>query len=326
MQQQRLTNNAGLDLMAAVWLATDEYKHDSRPNHISVTALIKPLRQIVLARRVPLVEQTVDIADRIASSIGHVLHRGIEHSWTDCYRESLEKLGYPKRVIDAVRINPTEKEPDTIQVFTEFRSEKGIAGFVISGQVDMIVDGRLRDAKSTKVWAYQSQKSIEGWKLQGSIYRWLNPEKVTHDELLIQYLLLDWNRAESKRSANYPPHAVPVRSIAMMDLQETEQWITNKLALLRQYMDAPDHDIPECNEEELWRSEPVFKYYAKVEATGRSTKNFDTLLEAREHMSSKGGKGRIDSVPGVVKACLYCPAFSVCLQKDRLIADGSLTL
>jgi hypothetical protein len=91
-------------------------------------------------------------------------------------------------------------------------------------------------------------------------------------------------------------------------------------------MDAPDHDIPECNEEELWRSEPVFKYYAKVEATGRSTKNFDTLLEAREHMSSKGGKGRIDSVPGVVKACLYCPAFSVCLQKDRLIADGSLTL
>lgn len=324
--QQRITNNAGLDLMVAVWLATDEYQYDDRPNYISVTTLIRPIRQTVLARRVPLQEQSIDIADRIASSIGHVLHRGIEHSWKEHYRSALGKLGFPQQVINAVRVNPVEIEPDTIPVFTEFRAEKEIGGFVVSGQVDMVVDGRLRDAKSTKVWAYTSQKSVESWKLQGSIYRWLNPEKVQHDELLIQYLLLDWNRGESKRVPNYPPHAVPVRSIALMGLRETEQWIRNRLSLLQQYMDAPEEDIPECNEEELWRSEPVYKYYAKVDAAGRSTKNFDNPLDARKHMSEKGGKGRVDIVPGEVKACGFCPAFSVCKQKDRLIADGSLII
>ncbi|WP_199097261.1 hypothetical protein [Dyella sp. ASV21] len=324
--QQRITNNAGLDLAAAVWLATDEYTYDTRPNYISVTTLIKPIRQTVLARRVPLEERTVDLLDRVKSSIGHVLHRGIEHSWKEHYRSSLAKLGFPKRVIDAVRINPEEIEPDTIPVFTEFRSEKEVAGFIVSGQVDLIIDWRLRDAKSTTVWAYQSQKSVEGWKLQGSIYRWLNPEKVTHDELLIQYLLLDWSSAESKRTPGYPPHAVPVRSITLMSVQETDQWIRNRLSLLKQYMDAPDHEIPECNEDELWRSEPVYKYYANVNATGRSTKNFDNALAARQFMAEKGGKGRVDMVPGTVKACLYCAAFSVCKQKDRLIADGSLLI
>lgn len=324
--QQRITNNAGIDLMAAVWLATDEYQYDSRPNYISVTSLIKPIRQTVLARRVPPAEQQVDLVDRVQSSIGQVLHNGIERSWKEHYRSSLEKLGFPKRVIDAVRINPAVIEPDTIPVFTEFRSEKEIAGFIVSGQVDMIVDGRLRDAKSTKAWAYLNQKSVESWKLQGSIYRWLNPEKVQHDELLIQYLLLDWNRADARRDPNYPAHAVPVRSIGLMGLQETEQWIMNRLSLLKQYLDAPEEDIPECNGEDLWRSDPVYKYYAKVEATGRSTKNFDNPLDARKYMAEKGGKGRIDEVPGTVKACLFCPAFSVCSQKDRLIADGSLII
>ena len=323
---ERITNNAGLDLAASVWLAVDEYSYDTRPNYISVTSLIKPIRQTILAKRVPLVERTEDILDRVKSSIGNVLHRGIEHSWKEHYRSSLGKLGFPKRVIDAVRINPEEIEPDTIPVFTEFRTEKEIGGYVVSGQVDLIIDWRLRDAKSTTVWAYQNQKSVEGWKLQGSIYRWLNPEKIQHDELLIQYLLLDWSRALAKRDPNYPPHAVPTRSFGLMGLQETEQWIKNRLALLQQYMDAPDEDIPECNEEELWRSSPLYKYYANEQATGRSTKNFDNPLDARKHMAEKGGKGRIDVIPGSVKACLYCPAFPVCQQKDRLVADGSLIL
>lgn len=324
--QERITNNAGLDLMVAVWLATDEYQYDNRPNYISVTTLIKPIRQTVLARRVPVEDRSIDLVDRISSSIGHVLHRGIEHSWKEHYRSSLEKLGYPKHVIDAVRVNPAANEPDTLPVFTEFREEREFDGFVISGQVDMVVEHRLRDAKSTKVWAYLNQKSVESWKLQGSIYRWLNPEKIQHDELLVQYLLLDWSRADARRDPNYPPHAVPTRSIPLMGLRETEQWIKNRLSLLKQYMDAPEEDIPECNEEELWRTPPVYKYYANPSATGRSTKNFDDPLSAREYMASKGGKGRLDVVPGQVKACLFCPAFSVCKQKDRLIADGSLII
>lgn len=323
---QRMTNNAGLDLAIAVWLASDEYQYDNRPNYISVTTLIKPVRQTVLARRVPVEDRVEDILDRVKSSIGHVLHRGIEYSWKEHYASSLKKLGLPERVISAVRINPSTIEPDTIPVFTEHRTEKEFDGFVVSGQIDLIIDWRLRDAKSTTVWAYQNQKSVEQWKLQGSIYRWLNPEKITHDELLIQYLLLDWSRALASRDPNYPPHAVPTRAISLMGLKETEQWVRTRLQLLSDLMDAPEELLPECTEEELWRSEPVYKYYAKADAVGRSTKNFDNLHDATMHMSAKGGKGRIDRKPGEVKACLYCAAFTVCTQKDRLIADGSLVI
>ena len=38
-----------------------------------------------------------------------------------------------------------------------------------------------------------------------------------------------------------------------------------------------------------------------------------------------GGKGIVVEVPGAVVACNYCPAFTVCRQKDEYLADGTLT-
>lgn len=325
----RVTNTAGLDLAIAVWLAHDDYQYDPRPNAISATTLIKPIRQVILAQRIPVVERLTDIADVLSSRMGQALHAAVERSWKEHYVTSLEKLGYPKRVIQAIRVNPSRIEPDTIPVFTEVRSEKEIAGYIVTGQIDLIIDWRLRDVKSTKVWAYVNQKSVDKWKLQGSIYRWLNPEKIQHDEFLVQYLLLDWARALAKRDPNYPSTAAPTRLIQLMSVQETKQWVTERLGLLRHYKDAPEADLPECTEEDLWRTEPVWKYYANVDATGRSTKNFsgdNAELMARQFMAEKGGKGRLDRVPGEVKACHFCPAFDLCTQKDRLIADGSLVL
>lgn len=325
--QERFTNDAGLDLGIAVWLAADEYKYDDRPYAISATKLIKPVRQLILGHRVPVEKRSTDLLDRLKSQIGHVLHGGIENAWKHHHVAAMQRLGIPRRVIDAVRINPEQEEPDTIPVYTEFRAEREIGGFVVTGQIDLIIEWRLRDAKSTTVWGYMNQKSVDTWVLQGSIYRWLNPEKIKHDELLIQYLLLDWSAALAKRTPGYPPNPAPTRALALMGLRETERWILERLELLHNLAGAPEKDLPECTEEELWRSEPIYKYYAKEDATGRSTKNFEgpnAEAEARQFMSEKGGKGRIDYVPGKVKACLYCPGFDICSQKDRYLADGTL--
>lgn len=327
MGQERLTNNAGLDLGIAVWLAADDYAYDSRPNAISVTTLIKPIRQLILGSRVPPEARETDLLDRLKANIGHVLHGGTEWAWKNHYAAAMLKLGIPRRVIDAVRINPEIEEPDTIPVYTEFRTEKEINGTIVSGQIDLIIEYRLRDLKSTTVWGYMSQKSVGQWVLQGSIYRWLNPRKIQHDELLVQYLLLDWNRAASKRDPAYPVHAAPTRSLALMGLRETEQWIVDRLDLLKQLAGVPENKLPECTEEELWRTEPIYKYYANPANTGRSTKNFEgpnAAAEAQQFMAEKGSKGRIDRVPGMVKACNYCPGFSICTQKDRYILDGTL--
>ena len=129
---------------------------------------------------------------------------------------------------------------------------------------------------------------------------------------------------------NYPPKAFHTQRFQLMSLAETEAFIRKKLQLIEAYWDAPEDEIPECDDVELWRSEPVFKYYkeaANAYLPGkRSTKNFDTRQEAVLFMSEKGGVGAIKEVPGQVTACKYCPAFAACTQKNRLIASGDLLM
>ena len=48
---RKYLNNSNVPLSLAVFLATDNYDHES--DTISATTLIKPLRQIILAARVP---------------------------------------------------------------------------------------------------------------------------------------------------------------------------------------------------------------------------------------------------------------------------------
>ena len=331
----RMSNNTGIDLSAAVWLAYDDYDYVSKPNYISVTTLIKPIRQIILGARANQLAQehpeaavAVDVVDRFKSRIGQSLHSGVEDAWKHHYRDAMAKLGYPKRVIDMVRINPEHEEPDTLPVYTEQRVERevriGTTTYTVGGKIDLIIEGRLRDVKSTTVYKYTSQKGVGQWLLQGSLYRWLNPGKVHHDEFLVQYLLLDWSRALAKRDAKCPPHAAPTRSVRLMGLQETEKWVNDKLRLLDQLKDAPEESFPECSEEDLWRSEPVFKYFADpAKTSGRSTKNFDSEQEANAFRAEKG-KGIVIAKPGVVKACGYCPCAPICGQYQRLLAAGDI--
>ena len=74
----------------------------------------------------------------------------------------------------------------------------------------------------------------------------------------------------------------------------------------------------------LWRDNPTWKYYANPEST-KSQKNFDNEFDAKRHLAEKR-KGVVRHVPGKVKACLYCSAFTICTQKDYLIETGELVI
>ncbi len=84
--------------------------------------------------------------------------------------------------------------------------------------------------------------------------------------------------------------------------------------------------MPPCSDDDLWRKDPVFKYYKNPNSTARSTKNFDTFAEAHARLAEDGFVGKVVEVKGEVVACKYCNAFAVCKQKDTYIADGSLKL
>lgn len=325
MNHMKYTNIHGLSLPIAVWLLYDDYDYVDDPKYISATSLMVPTKQFILGRRVPSDMKEADLSDLLARSMGNSIHAGIEKAWTSKGAKLMELLGYPKSICDKIAINPDPEylklNPDTLPVYIEQRTFKEFNGYLIGGKFDTVIDGRLFDNKSTSVWGYLLGSRDEQHAQQGGIYRWLNPDKIIDDYIYIQYIFTDWQKAMTKQRADYPKVRALEHPVEMLTLQQTEEFIKYKIDLLEKYKLAKEEDLPECTDEELWRSEPQYKYYSDpTKTSGRSTRNFDNLAEANKFLSEKG-KGIVITKPGEVKRCSYCAAAPICQQRLRYITN-----
>ena len=326
---QRYANVSDVPLALAVFLASDSYDYNDDPYTISATTLLKPVRQTILAERVPPGEGLVNLADMMSSRMGSAIHDGIERAWKTNHRQALKDIGLPSRVAEKVLVNPDVNEvtEDHIPVYLEQRLSRKLGKWTVTGKFDFVGEGRVQDFKTTGTFTYRNQTNATKYSQQGSIYRWLNPRMITQDEMDIHYIFTDWKPGQAKTDPSYPPKRFHTQRYPLMGLQETEQFIQRKLEQLERYQSAQEGDIPECSDEDLWRSDPVFKYYKNGDTTAkRSTKNFSSRQDAVIYMSTNGNVGAIKEVPGLVTACKYCPAFAACSQKDRLIASGDLSM
>ena len=309
----RLTNNHGIPLGLAVWIAHDNYDYDGRPNYISVTSLIRPVRQLILGQRAARMPgASVDVMDLLSSARGQAFHDAIERAWVHHYKDAMKRLGYPDRVIDMVRINPETPEPNTLPVYLEQRAEVEIDGFIIGGKYDMVIEGELTDNKSTSTYTYVKKTGDSKWQLQGSIYRLINKQKVTSDYFNIQYVFVDWKRSLVATTAGYPATPVLAERIPLLSLNETEAYVRAKIAELKVLWDAPESQLPLCTDEDLWRDPPVYKYYGKMDAK-RASKVFDNASDANAMLASKG-TGYVKEFPGKATACDYCAGRALCSQ------------
>lgn len=324
----KYTNPSAVPLSLGVFLATDNYDYSSESNTISATTLLKPLRQIILAARVPQDDVTIDIAGLINSRMGSAIHDAIERAWLNNYQQAMKDLGIPRRIIDRVKINPKSEEltEDSIPVYLEQRTSKQVGKWTVTGKFDFVGEGRVEDFKTTSVFTAMNGTNDEKYIWQGSLYRWLNPSIITKDDIAIQWIFTDWSKAKAMADPKYPQSRTQQKIFPIKSVQETDAFVRRKLEQIEQYFDADEQDIPPCTDEDLWRTEPVFKYYKNPDKTARSTKNFETLQEARLRFIEDGSVGLIKEVPGQVTACKYCPAFSICTQKDALIASGDLVM
>lgn len=318
----KLTNESGIALSVAVYLATDDYDYD--PTAISATSLLKPIRQTILGKRLPKEFQTIDILSLVKSRTGTSIHSGLELAWRHNYKNALEKLGYPKSVIDKVIINPPDGSDlrDKIPVYLEKRSYRELDGVRYSGKFDLVAEGRLEDLKTTSTFTYTKGVKDKDYQLQGSIYRWLNPKIITADHAAIQFIFTDWKAGLVKPGTNYPKIPVIEHKVPLLSLSETEDFIRHKKGLLDRYESYNEMDLPLCTDEELWKGPSVWKYFRK-ESNVRATKSCDTLAEALE-AKAKHNEGIIKEVPGKAKACNYCSAAPICSQRQDLSEKGLL--
>jgi hypothetical protein len=323
---QTFLNSTGVPLSVALYLANDTYDHI--PNTISATGLIRPIRQSILSRRVSPELHKPDILTMAKSRIGTAIHDSIEKAWTHNPAKGLKALGYPQGVIDRIIVNPTPEQlkPDSIPVYMEQRAFREIDGVTVSGKFDFVAEGRVEDFKSTSVFTWMKGNKDEDYQLQGSIYRWLSPDIITQDHMAIQFLFTDWMPGRAKAEPGYPNRPVEQHLIPLLNLDDTEAYIRERIRLHKNFSSAQEEDLPRCNDKDLWRSEPTYKYYKNPEKRARSTKNFDTLAEANQRKAEDGNVGVVVTVPGQVVACRYCNGFLLCSQKNEFLADGSLQM
>ena len=326
-----ITNQSDVSLALAVWLLFDEYDYQSMKNYISATSLLKPIRQIILPSRVNSQDRQIDVTDFIARSLGHSIHDSIERAWVKGYERSLKLLGYPDNVISRVRVNPTDEErkadPNIIPVFLEQRAFREFMGFTIGGKFDLVTEGIVQDAKSTSAFTWVYDGKDDDYRLQMSLYRWIDAvqpmPRISEDYGRVNFIFTDWQKSSARTNPKYPQQRVAHKDIPLLTLKETEQWVRHKLTQVMDYKQSPESEIPECTDSELWRSDPAYKYYADpAKTSGRSTKNFDNIADARTFQSEKNGKGIIITVPGEAKRCAYCDAAPVCSQFRRLFPEG----
>ena len=341
----KFTNNHKIGLSSAVFLVHDDYDYDPRPNAISATGLLKSTRQAILSQRAEAKITTMDISQLVASSLGTAVHDAVEKAWSnDNYIKALRKLGYSQKTIDRIIINPgyikdkngrlvpdpnAQPLPDkAIPVYIEIRSEKEVDGIILTGKFDFVGDGELEDHKTTGVFTYMKKSNDEKYRLQGSIYRWLNPTIITSDRMLINYTFTDWSKLRSmiEKNQGYPPFKMMSVPFTLMSLEDTEAWVRQRIQDIKTNVKKDESALPLCTPEELWQDPTTYKYYKNPKSKDRSTKNFDNFAEAQTRLMQDGSVGVIDIVQGKAKACLYCPAAAICSQAKQLVIDGLLDM
>lgn len=313
-----------MSLPLAVLFCHNNYDGSSAEKTISATSIMKPIRSIILAMQNQNIQAEADIVDLIPSVFGSAIHAFAELAWKDkeTTLRALKALNIPQDTINKIKINPTTANPDDIPIYVERRSIKEINGWTIRGKFDMCVNGKLADYKTTSVWGTIFKSNDEDYKIQGSIYRWLNQDIVIIPEISIEKIYTDWKKSDALRDSNYPQLRAESFTIPLMRISETETYITSRLELIDRYAESSQEELPLCTDDELWSTAAKWKYFKKAGAK-RATKVYTDQTEANTRLTTEG-TGEVIYFPGQVKRCTYCNVKEICAQAQQLINKGRL--
>ena len=280
----KFTNKYNLPRHICDWLAFDEY--DYNPDTISATTLIGPARAWAL-KRLNADNLTMDYSDLLAVRYGTAIH------------DSLEKVG-------------VYGEGD----FREKRFYAEKMGFTISGKPDALINGVIRDNKSTSVWKIVHGE-FDDYVKQLSIYRWLlhqNGIKAA-GHAFIDFFFTDWKKSDAAKGGGYPPLRYQEQKIELWTVEQTDSYLEERLSEFAFALGS----LPECTPEELWQDPAKYAIYRKA-GQARAFRLLETAEEAQKLADEIGGV--VEYRPAKAKRCCYCTAAPFCEQYAKLKADG----
>ena len=216
-------------------IVNDQYDFKNDKDKFSVTTLISPPKIVQLKIRHDN-ETTEDIADMAWILLGQSVHSIME------------------------RIDDNDDR------VIEKRLNEKIGNATISGKIDLYENGIIQDYKVTSVYTiiYHPRGKKE-WIEQQNIYAWLY-RKAGYDVegLRILAILRDFSKSKAKFTKNYPKIPFQVIDLPLWDMEETEEFIKEKVAMQRKYQDMKDDEIPCCEKEDRWAKDVRCTDYCPV--------------------------------------------------------------
>ena len=284
----KFTNEYGLPSALVDAIINDPYSRGSAD--ISVTQLIQPPKIRVLTSR-HRDEMVEDVVDRVWALVGNSTH------------EVLERAAHK----------------DAIQ---EERLSINVAGWDISGQVDMYEDGIVTDWKITSVYSILNGIKPE-WVNQLNCYsEMFRQAGFPVNAVQIIAILRDWSKFGGQRSQNYPTKQVVKLPIDLWGHVEALTYIRGRVLLHQAASALSDDEIPICTPEERWHKDDT---WAVVKGKNkRATRVFNSLEEAESFKANieenSKDKYRIDERPGEDTRCLhYCACSQFCNHFKSLV-------
>ena len=270
-------------LVNAIQAVRDEY--DSGGSYVSASSITLPPRIYHLKKRYSK-EVPEDASDLIWSLVGTILHSAMEKGANDVENEIVEKRLY-----------------------------KEVLGVLFSGQFDSydFRDGTLRDYKFTSVYTVMAPVKFE-YEAQANMLRLLLHEAGYEvNELELVYVIRDWSKMKSKTTRDYPKFQVQKTKVKMWTLEEAEQFLIDRVSLLKVHEDTPDDELPYCTDKDMWKDPDKWAVYKDKKAK-RATKLFEEELDAKVFMA-KYEDGRVEFRPSEARRCeSYCNINFKCNQ------------
>ncbi len=269
-----ITNSTGLPLPLYLAIKNDEYSRGSA--NISVTSLSKPPRMVALEEAFAgkLIQ---DASTMSFQFIGKVVHEYIaKHSTGDL--------------------------DDKDRLFSEF------LGWVVSGQTDNYLDGKITDWKVVSVneWKFGLKAEREE---QLNCYAELlrrNGHPVT--SLAACLIFRDYSPMRSGFEANYPPASIVEMDVPLWDSERAVAFIEGRVALHQ----AARKELPLCTDAETW-GETTFAVVK--DGAKRATRVFAKREEAEADISTRGFEYNVEERISEPRRCMfYCDVAAVCEQ------------
>lgn len=278
---------------------------------VSVTALKKPTQEAVLVSR-----HSHEIYINPLENLWHSMMGNIVH-WV------LEKYA--------------SKNPNYV---TEFRmaAEIKVNGklCLVHGKFDLYKKKPkvIEDWKVTSGVAMQYDK--EDHRIQLNVLRWILMKNGWEVKKLRNIYLFPHLDKTQFRKEWYPKRHAASVDVELMDLEEVEFYIKNRIRKQMAEKSLPDNKLTPCTDEERWIRSNVFLGYARVKSgkkdengklpfSSRAAIRADDEEEVKQYQADNSIKDEdflIKQIKGAPTKCSYCSAVTFCHQRQpEIVAE-----